>query len=47
MCSAKRHSLGVWKTLKDVPDRLLANETEHSKIVPDDWEQDHPQEVRG
>ncbi len=33
--SAKRHSLDVWKYLKDVLDRLLAGETDYTKLLPD------------
>ena len=44
--SAKRHSLDVWKYLKDVLDRLLAGETDYSKLVPDVWKQEHPEAVR-
>lgn len=44
--SAKRHSLDVWKYLKDVLDRLLAGETDYSKLIPDVWKQEHPEAVR-
>lgn len=44
--SAKRHNLDVWKYLKDVLDRLLAGETDYSKLVPDVWKQDHQEAVR-
>ncbi len=44
--SAKRHQLDVWKYLKDVLDRLLAGETDYSKLLPDVWKQEHPDAVR-
>lgn len=44
--SAKRHQLDVWKYLKDVLDRLLAGETDYSRLVPDAWKQEHPDAVR-
>ena len=44
--SAKRHSLDVWKYLKDVLDRLLAGETDYTKLLPDVWKQEHPEAIR-
>ena len=44
--SAKRHSLDVWKYLKDVLDRVLAGETDYSRMMPDVWKQEHPEAVR-
>jgi uncharacterized short protein YbdD (DUF466 family) len=44
--SAKRHSLDVWKYLKDVLDRLLAGETDYTKLLPEVWKQEHPEAIR-
>ena len=44
--SAKRHSLDVWKYLKDVLDRVLAGDTDYSRMMPDVWKQEHPEAVR-
>ena len=44
--TAKRHCLDVWKYLKDVLDRLLAGETDYTKILPDVWKQEHPRVIR-
>ena len=44
--SAKRHSLDVWKYLKDVLDRLLAGETDYTKLLPDVWKREHPEAIR-
>ena len=44
--SAKRHSLDVWKYLKDVLGRVLAGETDYSRMIPDVWKQEHPEAVR-
>lgn len=44
--SAKRHSLDVWKYLKDVLDRVLVGETDYAKLMPDVWKQEHPEAVR-
>ncbi len=44
--SANRHQLDVWRYLKDVLDRLLAGETDYSKLLPDVWKQKHPDAVR-
>lgn len=44
--SAKRHNLDVWKYLKDVLDRVLAGETDYSKLMPDVWKKEHPEAVR-
>jgi hypothetical protein len=41
--SAKRHRLDLWKYLKDVPDRVLAGETDYSSMMPDVWKQKHPE----
>ncbi len=46
MSSAKRHNLDVWKYLKDVLDRVLAGETDYSKLLPDVWKREHPEAVR-
>jgi transposase len=32
---AKRHQLDVWMYLRGILDRLLAGETDYSKLVPD------------
>ena len=44
--SAKRHSLDVWKYLKDILDRILAGETDYSKLMPDVWKREHPEAIR-
>jgi hypothetical protein len=44
--SAKRHQLDVRLYIKDILDRLLAGETDYSKLVPDAWKRDNPQAVR-
>ena len=44
--SAKRHHLDVWMYLKNVLDRMLAGETDYSRLVPDVWKADHPEAVR-
>jgi hypothetical protein len=44
--SAKRHSLDVWKYMKDVLDRLLAGETDYTKRVPDVWKREYPEAIR-
>jgi hypothetical protein len=44
--SAKRHSLDVWKYLKDVLDWVLAGDTDYSRMMPDVWKQEHPEAVR-
>jgi transposase len=44
--SAKRHHLDVWMYLKNVLDRMLAGETDYSRLVPDVWRADHPEAVR-
>ncbi len=35
-----------WKYLKDVLDRVLAGETDYSKLLPDVWKREHPEAVR-
>jgi hypothetical protein len=44
--SAKRHQLDVGLYIKDILDRLLAGETDYSKLVPDAWKREHPEAVR-
>jgi hypothetical protein len=44
--SAKRHILDVWKYLNSVLDRLLAGETDYTKLLPDVWKQEHPEAIR-
>jgi len=44
--SAKRHSLDVWRYLKDILDRILAGETDYSKLMPDVWKREHPEAIR-
>ncbi|OYW27341.1 MAG: hypothetical protein B7Z47_06745 [Chthoniobacter sp. 12-60-6] len=44
--SAKRHQLDVGLYIKDILDRLLAGETDYSKLVPDVWKRDNSQAVR-
>ncbi len=44
--SAKRHHLDVWMYIKDVLDRLLAGETDYSRLLPDAWKVDHPEAIR-
>jgi hypothetical protein len=44
--SAKRHQLDVGLYIKDILDRLLAGETDYSKLVPDAWKRDNPQAIR-
>lgn len=44
--SAKRHHLDVWMYIKDVLDRLLAGETDYSRLIPDVWKVDHPEAIR-
>jgi hypothetical protein len=44
--SAKRHQLDIWKYLKDVLDRLLAGETDYTKLLPNVWKMEHPEAVR-
>ncbi len=44
--SAMRRSLDVWKYLKELLDRLLAGETDYSKLLPDVWKQEYPEAIR-
>jgi transposase len=44
--SAKRHQLDVRLYIKDLLDRLLAGETDYSKLLPDVWKREHPEAVR-
>ena len=44
--SAKRHQLDVRLYIKDILDRLLAGETDYSKLLPDAWKREHPEAVR-
>jgi len=44
--SAKRHQLDVGLYIKDILDRLLAGETDYSKLLPDSWKREHPEAVR-
>lgn len=44
--SAKRHQLDVRLYVKDILDRLLAGETDYSKLVPDTWKRHNPQAIR-
>ena len=43
---AFHHNLDVWMYLKDVLDRVLAGETDYSKLVPNVWKQEHSEAVR-
>jgi hypothetical protein len=44
--SAWRNDLDVWAYIKDVLDRLLADETDYAALRPDVWRQEHPEAVR-
>ena len=44
--SAKRHHLDVGLYVKDILDRLLAGETDYSKLVPDQWKRENPHAIR-
>jgi hypothetical protein len=44
--SALRNDLDVWAYLKDVLDRLLADETDYAALRPDTWRQTHPEAIR-
>ena len=44
--SAVRNDLDVFAYLKDVLDRLLANDTDYAAMRPDVWKQSHPEAIR-
>jgi hypothetical protein len=44
--SAKRHRLDAWKYPRNILDRIVAEETDYAKQMPEVWKQEHPEAVR-
>ena len=44
--SAVRSNLHVWQYVKDVLDQLLAGSTDYESLLPWNWAETHPDQIR-